>query len=109
MGLKCSMIFFMVMHLTHLILPVCLTKVAYLSSMLVVAGESDLNGPIVSMDDPKVIAKIRRKFLVPPSLRTEPYNLDAPLVYDTSMGQSEKILSILGEQVACETLTVQCC
>jgi len=68
-----------------------------------------LNGPTVSMDDPKVIAKIRRKFLVPPSLRTEPYNLDAPLVYDTSMGQSKMILSILGEQVFCEPLTVKCC
>jgi hypothetical protein len=42
-------------------------------------------------------------------LRTEPYNLDAPLVYDTSMGQSEMILSILGEQVVCEPLTVRCC
>jgi hypothetical protein len=52
------------------------------------------------MDDPKVIAKIRRRFLVPPSLRTEPYNLEAPYVHDTSMGQSEMIRSILGEQVA---------
>ena len=97
------------MHLTDLILPVYLTKVACFSSMLVVAGENDLNGPTVSMDDPRVIAKIRRKFLVPPSLQTEPYNLDAPLAYDTSMGQSEQILSILGEQVVCEPLTVKCC
>ena len=99
----------MVMHLTHLILPVCHTKVACFGSTLVVAGENDLNGPTVSMDDPKVIAKIRRNFLVPPSLRTELYNLDAPLVYDTSMGQSEMILSILGKQVVCEPLTVKCC
>jgi hypothetical protein len=77
--------------------------------MLIVAGENDLNGPTVSMDDPKVIAKIRRKFLVRPSLRTEPYNLDDPNVSDTSMGQSAMILSILGEQVFCEPLTVKCC
>jgi hypothetical protein len=51
------------------------------------------------MDDPEVIAKIRRKFLKPPSLRTEPYNLEAPHVNDTSMGQSEMILKILGKQV----------
>jgi hypothetical protein len=100
----------MVMHPTHLILPaVCLTKVACFSLTLVVADENDLNGPTVSMDDQKVIAKIRRKFLVPPSSRTEPYNLDAAHVYDTSMGQSEMILSILGEQVVCEPLTVKCC
>jgi hypothetical protein len=66
---------------------------------MLVAGENDLNGPTVSMDDPEVIDKIRRNFLIPPSLRTEPYNLDAPLVKDTSMGQSKMILSILGEQV----------
>lgn len=97
------------MHLTHLILPVCLTKVACFISTLVVAGENDLNGPAVSMDDPKVITKIRRNFLIPPSLRTEPYNLDAPLEYDTSMGQSEMILRILGEQVVYEPFTVKCC
>ena len=51
------------------------------------------------MDDPRVIARIRREFLIHPSLHTEPYKLDVPLVYDTSMGQSERILSILGEQV----------
>jgi hypothetical protein len=83
--------------------------VACFSSSLVVAGENDLNGPTVYMDDPKVIAKIRRKFLIPPSLRTEPYNLDAPNVSDTSMGQSKKILKILGKQVVCEPLTVKCC
>jgi hypothetical protein len=83
--------------------------VACLGSTLVVAGENDLNGPTVSMDDPKVIAKIRRKFLLSPSLQTEPYNLDAPHVYDTSMGQSEMILRILGKQVVCEPLTIKCC
>jgi hypothetical protein len=51
------------------------------------------------MDNQKVIAKIRRKFLIPPSLRTEPYNLEASHVPDASMGQSEMILSILGEKV----------
>lgn len=62
------------------------------------SGKDDLNRPTVSMDDPRVITKIRREFLIPPSLRTEPYRLDVPTVYDTSMGQSERILSILGEQ-----------
>jgi len=99
----------MVMHPTHLILPVCLTKVACVNLTLLVADENDLNGPTVSMDDPKVIAKIRRKFLIPPSSRTEPYYLDDPFVYDTSMGQSEMILSILGGQVVCEPLMVKCC
>jgi hypothetical protein len=83
--------------------------VACFSLTLVVADENDLNGPTVSMDDPKVIAKIRQKFLVSPSSRTEPYNLDAPLLNDASMGQSEMILRILGKQVVCESLTVKCC
>ncbi|PNF23080.1 hypothetical protein B7P43_G09128 [Cryptotermes secundus] len=62
------------------------------------SGESDLNGPTVSMDNPKLITKIRKKFLLSPSLHIEPYNLSFPLLYDTSMGQSEMILSILGDQ-----------
>jgi len=55
------------------------------------------------MDDPKLIAKLRRKFLIPPPSHTEPYRLESPLLYDTSMGQAEVILSILGDQVS------ECC
>jgi hypothetical protein len=68
-----------------------------------VVGFSDdiyLNGPTVSMDDPKLIAKIQRKFLLPPSNRREPYKLKSPLLYDTSMGQAQVVLNILGGKVS---------
>jgi hypothetical protein len=83
-----------------IIFPVGLNKMVYFHYTVHIAGESGLNGPSVSMDDPKLITKIRRKFLLSPSLHIEPYNLDSPLLYDTSMGQSEMILSILGDQVS---------
>ncbi|XP_069693717.1 uncharacterized protein [Periplaneta americana] len=58
----------------------------------------DLNLPSVHMDDPRVISRIRRKFIVSPSPQAVPYKLDKPLLFDTSMGQAEKIISILKQQ-----------
>lgn len=58
----------------------------------------NLNGPQVQMDDPRVISRIRTKFLLSPSPQSVPYKLENPVLYDTSMGQAEKILTILGQQ-----------
>ncbi|KAJ9583010.1 hypothetical protein L9F63_022626, partial [Diploptera punctata] len=61
-------------------------------------GDEDLNGSKIRMDDPRLIAKIRQKFLLPPAPYSTPYHLTNPALIDTSMGQAERIQSILGQQ-----------
>lgn len=52
-----------------------------------------INGPSIQVDDPALIQKIRQKFLIPPS--KDEYNLERPFIFDTSMGQGERIRRIL--------------
>nr|CAD7261211.1 unnamed protein product [Timema shepardi] len=56
---------------------------------------SDLNGPLVRQEDPRLVAKLATKFLIPPKPREVPYHLEDPVVRDTSMGQAEKIMKLL--------------
>lgn len=62
--------------------------------------EDNLNGIKVSMDDPRVIQKVRN-FLIKPldnklkNSTDHPYKLSNPEVKDPSMGQSQKIRNIL--------------
>nr|CAD7448853.1 unnamed protein product [Timema bartmani] len=58
-------------------------------------GYGDLNGPLVKQEDPRLVAKLATKFLIPPKHRDVPYHLEDPLVHDTSMGQAEKIMKLL--------------
>lgn len=54
------------------------------------------------MDDPRVVNKLIKYFLLPPS-KVGPghvYNLAKPDIIDTSMGQSEKIRNILHNRVS---------
>lgn len=64
------------------------------------SDEIYLNGPAISMDNPKLIARIKERFLLPPSSRTEPYELKFPHLNDTSMGQAQKVFNILGNKVS---------
>lgn len=90
-------------HVTSLILSSCFHYSAGFS------GKRILNGPQVKMDDPKLIAKIVRKFLIPPSSRREPYILKSPFLYDTSMGQAQIIVGLLGGKVSeCYKLCLCC-
>nr|CAD7428527.1 unnamed protein product [Timema monikensis] len=58
-------------------------------------GYSDLNGPLVRQEDPRLVAKLATKFLIPPKHREVPYHLEDPVVRDTSMGQAEKVMKLL--------------
>nr|CAD7601800.1 unnamed protein product [Timema genevievae] len=58
-------------------------------------GYGDLNGPLVRQEDPRLVAKLATKFLIPPKHRDVPYHLEDPVVHDTSMGQAEKIMKLL--------------
>ncbi|XP_021926612.1 protein Star-like isoform X2 [Zootermopsis nevadensis] len=70
------------------------------------SDEIYLNGPAISMDNPKLIARIKERFLLPPSSRTEPYELKFPHLNDTSMGQAQKVFNILGNKT--EGFFVEC-
>lgn len=58
-----------------------------------------LNGPAIKMDDPRLLHKLLSKFLVAPPYPPRAYRLSKPDVSDPSMGQSDKIRSILGNKV----------
>lgn len=57
------------------------------------------------MDDPLVVRKLRNYFLVPPLLPgpNHVYDLAAPQIKDTSMGQSKIIRDILKNKVTVAT------
>ncbi|XP_014261527.1 protein Star-like [Cimex lectularius] len=55
-----------------------------------------LNGPAVAMDNPQLLNKITKHFLIPPvDPANHPYSLSHANVKDPSMGQSDKVKSIL--------------
>ncbi|BES98462.1 Hypothetical protein NTJ_11277 [Nesidiocoris tenuis] len=58
---------------------------------------SELNGPSVAMTDPLLVEKLKNHYLIPPPNQTfnHRYKLENPRKKDPSMGQSEKIRSIL--------------
>ncbi|KAF6201525.1 hypothetical protein GE061_003916 [Apolygus lucorum] len=59
-------------------------------------SDDSLNGPSVQMSDPKLIQKLKDNFLVaPPSMIDHKYRLKNPRLQDPSMGQGEKVRSIL--------------
>lgn len=68
-----------------------------MNSAMIPIRDDKLNGPYISIDDPRVIEKLRSFYLVPPSNKTD-LNLDNPEIIDTSMGQAEKIRQILGNK-----------
>ncbi|CAG2059759.1 unnamed protein product [Timema podura] len=67
-------------------------------------GYGDLNGPLVRQEDPRLVAKLATKFLIPPKHRDVPYHLEDPVVHDTSMGQAEKIMKLLNYKVSFQQL-----
>lgn len=65
--------------------------------------DSDLNGPSVTMDDPKLVRKLQEKFLIKPieeskGKRTQ-YNLLNMTLVDPSMGQATEISKIIDYKV----------
>ena len=58
------------------------------------------------MDDARIVQKLYSKFLIPPSYPQKPYRLQKPDDFDPSMGQSDKIRSILKDKVSTENLEV---
>lgn len=76
--------------------------VNYLYSVIFISDDG-LNGPGVRMDDPRVIAKLKDDYLMPPPNRSlnriHRYHLDNPEILDTSMGQAEQIKILLKNKV----------
>jgi len=59
-----------------------------------------LNGPSISQEDDRLLAKLRAVYLHPPPPAHVPLNLTDPEEFDTSMGQSQAIKKLLKYKVA---------
>lgn len=59
-----------------------------------------LNGATISQEDNRLIAKLRRSYLIPPSLPSDPLNLTDPEEFDTSMGQAQVVRRLLRYKVS---------
>ncbi|XP_063223621.1 uncharacterized protein LOC134531718 [Bacillus rossius redtenbacheri] len=57
--------------------------------------KEEVNGPDVRQDDPRLVARLLKHFIIKPPPQEVPYFLNDADLDDTSMGQSKKILNLV--------------